>query len=255
MDQPTVITERRDRVLLIELNRPESRNAIDLLGAELLAAALAQLDADPGLHVAVISGRGGHFCSGHDLQAFLAGERAEIPGRGFAGLVEAPPQKPLIAAVEGAAIGGGFEIVLSSDLVVASSEATFSCPELERGLVPTGGALIRLPRLLPGKLAAELVLTGRSLSAAEAERLSVVNRLVAPGEALDAALALASEIAAKAPLATRASSRVLREAAGLDEAAAFALQRRIVAPVLDSDDAAEGARAFVEKRPPRWQGR
>lgn len=254
MDEPSVVTERRQRVLLIELNRPASRNAVDLLGAELLAAALAQLDADPELHAAVISGRGGHFCSGQDLVAFLAGERAEIPGRGFAGLVEAPPQKPLIAAVEGGAVGGGFEIVLSCDLVVASTEAKFSCPEVERGLVPTGGALIRLPRLLPGNLATELILTGRSLSAAEAEQLAIVNRLVAPGAALDAALELAAEIAAKAPLATRASSRVLRSAEGLDDATAFALQRKIVAPVLESDDAAEGARAFTEKRPPQWRG-
>jgi enoyl-CoA hydratase len=254
MDEPTVLTERRDRVLLIELNRPRSRNAVDLVSAELVAAAMAALDADPELRAGVISGRGGHFCSGQDLDAFLAGERAEIPGRGFAGLVEAPPGKPLIAAVEGGAIGGGFEIALSCDLVVASRKATFSCPEVERGLAPTGGSLIRLPRLLPGKLATELVLTGRSLSAVEAEELAIVSRLVAPGEALAAALDLAAEIAAKPPLAVQASKRVLHGAAGLGDTEAFALQRAAVAAVLASDDATEGARAFVEKRAPRWQG-
>lgn len=255
MEDPTVVSERRGRVLVVELNRPAAKNAIDLLGAELLAAAMAHLDSDSEVSAGILTGRGGVFSAGMDLKAFAAGERAEIPGRGFGGLAEAGPEKPLIAAVEGYALAGGFELALACDLIVAAEDATFGIPEVSRGLVATGGALVRLSRMLPQHLAMELALTGRRLPASEAHELGVVNRLVPAGTALEAALALAAEIDANAPLAVRASKRILRQSSGQTETEAFAAQRAIAEPVLRSEDAAEGARAFAEKRPPNWQGR
>ena len=194
MHEKTVVTERRDGVLVIELNRPGSRNAIDLLAAELLAAALTHLDRDPELRVGVLGGRGEDFCAGQDPDALQAGERAEIPGRGFAGLVETQPAKPLIAAVEGAAIGGGLEVALSCDLIVAARTATFSFPPAEPGLLPTRDTLTRLARQLPGKLAGEMALAGRIMSAPEARELGIVSRLAEPDGALAGALELARSV-------------------------------------------------------------
>jgi enoyl-CoA hydratase len=250
-----VLVERQGAVLVVTINRPEAKNSINTAAAEAIGAAMDALDDDDSLFVGVITGAGGTFSAGMDLKAFLAGERAEIPARGFGGLVESPPDKPLIAAVEGYALAGGFELALACDLIVAAEDASFGIPEVKRSLVAVGGALIRLPLRIPYNVAMELALTGRMLEAASAHELGVVNRLAPPGEALEAALALAAEIAENGPLAVRASKQIMRRAGDWTEAEAFAAQRPIADPVFDSEDAREGARAFAEKRPPHWRGR
>jgi enoyl-CoA hydratase len=255
-DTPTdpVIVERRDRVLLITLNRPQARNAINQEVAWAVEAAIDQLDSDPALGAAIISGNGPAFCAGMDLKAFARGETPRTDRRGFAGLTKLPPDKPLIAAVEGPAFGGGFEVVLACDLVVASEGAKFGLPEVRRGLIASGGGLIRLPRLIPPARALEILLTGEPVDAAEAHALGLVNRLVEPGKAVTAALELAQVITANAPLAVAAAKRVVRESADWPMDAAFARQERIAKPILASNDAREGALAFAEKRAPRWSG-
>jgi enoyl-CoA hydratase len=222
--------------------------------AHQIAEALETLDARPDLSVAVITGAGGTFCAGMDLKGFARGERPVVEGRGFAGLVKRPPRKPLIAAVEGYALAGGFEIVLSCDLVVASREARFGLPEVKRGLTAAAGGLLRLQHRIPYHLAMELVLTGRMWPADEAAQVHLVNRLAEPGGALASALQLADEVAANAPLALAASKQVLVRSVDwpLDEM--FDRQEEYVNPVRESADAKEGARAFVEKRAPEWTG-
>jgi enoyl-CoA hydratase len=250
-----VIVERGDGVLTVMLNRPEVRNAINAATARAVAAALDELDASQDLSVAVLTGSGGMFCAGMDLKAFLAGERPTVPGRGFAGLVERPPRKPIIAAVEGAAVAGGFEIALACDLIVAAENARFGLPEVQRGLVAAGGGLLRLSRHVPYHLAVEWALTGDYVSAAEARAAGLVSRITAPGDALAQAVELARRIARNGPLALAATKRVLAECQDWTSAEAFARQREITEPVRESADAREGARAFVEKRAPQWQGR
>jgi enoyl-CoA hydratase len=255
MTGPVVLTERIGAVLAITINRPQVRNAIDTAASVAVGEALDELDGDVGLAAAVITGAQGTFCAGMDLKAFLAGERPRTPGRGFAGIVERPPVKPLIAAVEGYALAGGFEIVLSCDLVVAAEDAVFGLPEVRRGLMAGGGGLLRLPARVPRNVAMEWILTGRQVPAREAERFGLVNRLVPPGTAREAALRLAGEIARGGPLALRASKQVVDESADWPRAEAFARQQAIYEPVRSSADAAEGAAAFKEKRAPRWAGR
>jgi enoyl-CoA hydratase len=250
-----VIVERADGVLTVMLNRPEVRNAINAATARALAAAVDELDASQDLSVAVLTGSGGMFCAGMDLKAFLAGERPSIPDRGFAGLAERPPAKPIIAAVEGAAVAGGFEIALACDLIVAAENARFGLPEVQRGLVAAGGGLLRLSRHVPYHLAVEWALTGDYVSAAEARAAGLVSRITAPGEALPQAVELARRIARNGPLALAATKRVLAECGDWPSAEAFTRQREITDPVRESADAREGARAFVEKRAPQWQGR
>jgi enoyl-CoA hydratase len=255
MTSPAVLTQVRGAVLVITMNRPQVRNAINLEVARGIAAALDRLDADPGLRAGIITGAGGTFCAGMDLKAFSAGEIPKVPGRGFAGLVAAPPRTPLIAAVEGYALAGGFEIVLACDLVVAAEGAVFGLPEVQRGLTPAAGGLFRLPRRIPYHLAMELVLTGRRWPAPEAAAAGLVARLTPDGGALEAAHELATQIAENAPLAVAASKRVILESADWSAEESFARQEDIVGPVRSSQDAAEGARAFVEKRQPVWQER
>ncbi|MDX6393856.1 MAG: enoyl-CoA hydratase [Streptosporangiaceae bacterium] len=250
-----VIVERGGGVLTVTLNRPEVRNAINAATARAVAAAVDELDASQDLSVAVLTGSGGMFCAGMDLKAFLAGERPTVPGRGFAGLVERPPRKPIIAAVEGAAVAGGFEIALACDLIVAAENARFGLPEVQRGLVAAGGGLLRLSRHVPYHLAVQWALTGDYVSAAEARAAGLVSRITAPGDALAQALELARRIARNGPLALAATKRVLAECQDWTSAEAFARQREITEPVRESADAREGARAFVEKRAPQWQGR
>jgi enoyl-CoA hydratase len=250
-----VIVERADGVLVITLNRPEVRNAINAATARAIAAAVDELDASQELSVAVLTGSGGMFCAGMDLKAFLVGEQPSVPGRGFAGLAEHPPAKPIIAAVEGAAVAGGFEIALACDLIVAAENARFGLPEVQRGLVAAGGGLLRLSRHVPYHLAVEWALTGNYLSAAEARDAGLVSRITAPGEALPQAVELARRIARNGPLAVAATKRVLAECGDWPSAEAFTRQREITDPVRESADAREGARAFVEKRAPQWQGR
>jgi enoyl-CoA hydratase len=250
-----VIVERDGAVLVVTLNRPQVRNAINEATAEAIASALTELDASQGLSAAVLTGAGGTFCAGMDLKAFLAGERPSVPGRGFAGLVEAPPAKPLIAAVEGAAVAGGFEIALACDLIVAAQDARFGLPEVRRGLVAAGGGLLRLSRHVPYHLAVEWALTGDYLSAADAQAAGLVSRVTPPGGALAQAVGLAQRIAANGPLAVAATKRILAQCQDWPRAESFTRQREITEPVRESADAREGARAFVEKRAPRWQGR
>src|ERR687890_466086 len=187
-DQPAVLTERRDGVLLITLNRPEARNAVNLPVAEGVAAALYELDADDALSVGVLTGAGGGFCAGMDLKAFVTGERPWVGDRGFAGIVRRASRKPLIAAIEGFAVAGGLEVALSCDLIVAAEGAKLGIPEAKRSLVAAGGALLRLPRRMPYHVVMELALTGDPLPAERFHEYGVVNRVAPPGGALDAAL-------------------------------------------------------------------
>jgi enoyl-CoA hydratase len=246
-----VRAEAEGDVLVVTIARPEARNAVNLAVAEGIAAALDRLDAEDDLRAGVLTGDGGTFCAGMDLKAFVAGERSHVEGRGFAGIVQGPPRKPLIAAVEGWALAGGFEVALACDLIVAARDARFGIPEVKRGLVAAGGALIRLPRRIPYHLAMELALTGDPISAERAADLGIVSRLTEPGEALAAALELARTIAANGPLAVDATKRLLVA----DEGDAWERQAEIVAPVFASEDAREGSVAFAEKRPPVWRGR
>ena len=250
-----VLVETRDNVLVITINRPEARNAVNGAVAAGVSGALDRLDSEPSLSIGVLTGAGGTFSSGMDLKGFLKGETPVIEGRGLAGLTEAPPRKPLIAAVEGYAHAGGFEMVLACDLVVASREAKFGLPEVKRSLVAGGGGLLRLPQRLPYYVAMELALTGDSITGEQAQRLGLVNRVVDPGKALDGALELAAAIAANGPLALAASKEILRRSLDWTEAEGWKQQLDIMAPVFSSEDAREGAAAFAEKRPPRWQGK
>jgi enoyl-CoA hydratase len=247
-----VIVERRDAVLVLTLNRPAVRNAIDTETAWAISHTLDTLDSDPTLSAAVITGAGGTFCAGMDLKAFLAGEKPSVGTRGFAGIVEQPPAKPVIAAVEGTALAGGFEIVLACDIVVAADDARFGLPEVKRGLVAAGGGLMRLSRRIPFHLAMEWALTGDFVSAESAFRAGLVNRLVAPGTALGSAVDLAVAIAQNGPLALAATKRIMLESRDWKLAEEFDRQRVISLPVRDSADAREGALAFKEKRAPRW---
>lgn len=243
------------RVLVLTMDRPEARNAMSSVMAHEIAEALDELDRRDDLSVGVITGAGGTFCAGMDLKGFARGERPVVEGRGFAGLVQRPPAKPLVAAVEGYALAGGFEIVLACDLVVASREATFGLPEVKRGLTAAAGGLLRLQTRVPYHLAMELVLTARMWPATEAAAVHLVNRLADPGHALQEALVLATEVAANAPLALAASKRVLVDSADWPLEEKFARQEAHVDPVRRSADAREGAQAFIEKRPPVWSGR
>jgi enoyl-CoA hydratase len=238
-------------VLVVTIDRPEARNAVNLAVAEGIAAALERLDGDDALRVGVLTGAGGTFCAGMDLKAFVAGERPHVEGRGFAGIVQGPPRKPLIAAVEGWAVAGGFEIALACDLIVAARDARFGIPEVKRGLVAAGGALIRLPRRIPYHIAMDLALTGDPIPAERAYELGLVARLAEPGGAVVAARKLAATIAANGPLAIDATKRIL----AADEAGLWEHQAELADPVFGSEDAREGAVAFAEKRPPVWRGR
>ncbi len=252
---PQARVEVNDGIMAITIDRPNQRNAMTMAAAEIIAAALIRLDADDELMVAILTGAGGTFCAGMDLKRFADGEVPRVPGRGFGGLTEAPPRKPLIAAVEGWALGGGFELVLACDLVVAGESARFGLPEVSRGLLARGGGAVRLPRRLPRGIALEVGLTGQPLDAAHAAHFGLVNKVVADGEALRAARDLALVIAANAPLAVQATKRLAVESADWPSDELFRRQKPITDAVFASADAAEGARAFAERRPPVWVGR
>lgn len=249
-----VLFEATNGVAVITINRPEARNAVNLAVAQGIARAIDALDARPDLRVGILTGAGGTFCAGMDLKAFARGEVGKLAGRGFAGLTQAPPCKPLLAAVEGFAVGGGFELALACDLIVASSAARFGLPEVKRGLVANAGGLLRLPRQLPHRLALELVLTGSLVEPDWLLHHGLINRVTPPGGALDAALRLAREIATNAPLALQTSKRVINDAADWSTAEMFERQAHHTQPVFQSKDAQEGARAFAEKRTPVWSG-
>jgi enoyl-CoA hydratase len=250
-----VLTERRGGVLLITLNRPDARNAIDLSVAEGIAAALEELDGENSLSVGVLTGAGKGFCAGMDLKAFVTGERPWVGDRGFAGIVRRASVKPLIAAIEGFAVAGGLEVALACDLIVAARGAKLGVPEVKRSLVAAGGALLRLPRRIPYHLAMELALTGDPILAERAAEVGLVNRLAEPGTAVEVALGLAEEIAVNAPLALAASKRILQAQWDWDAGEMWDAQSAISDPVFTSEDAREGATAFAEKRPPVWRGK
>ena len=250
-----VLVERRESVLVITINRPEAKNAINGAVAAGMAAALDELDADDELRAGVLTGAGGTFSAGMDLKAFLKGETPTIEGRGLGGLTEAPPRKPLIGAVEGWAVAGGFELLLACDLVVASETAKLGVPEVKRALVAGAGAALLLAQRIPQAIALEMLLTGEPITAQRAADLGLVNRLTPEGGALDGALELAATIAANGPLAVAVSKQVARSAPDWTFADGWKKQSELMAPVFVSEDAMEGATAFAEKRPPVWKGR
>ena len=242
-------------MLIITLNRPEAKNAANRALALGIAAAMDQLEADDDLRVAVLTGAGGTFCSGMDLKAFVSGETPVIQGRGFAGLAEYRSTKPLIAAVEGYALAGGFELAISCDLIVAADSSKFGIPEVKRGLVAAAGGLVKLPRQIPYRIAMELALTGDFVSAERVYELGLINRVVPTGTALEEALGLAAKIAANGPLAVAASLKTLSSALDWSSDEMMARQNEIIAPVIGSEDAIEGSVAFAEKRAPVWKGK
>jgi enoyl-CoA hydratase/carnithine racemase len=250
-----VLTERQGNVLVITLNRPEVRNAVNAALAEGVAHALDELDDDDSLSVGVLTGAGGFFCAGMDLGAFVKGESPWYGDRGFAGIAQRAARKPLIAAIEGFAVAGGMEIALACDLIVAARGAKMGIPEAKRSLVAAGGALLRLPRRMPYHVVMELALTGDPLPAERFHELGLVNHVSDPGSAVTDALALAARLAANGPLSLVASKRILQEQFDWSSQEMWARQGEIAGPVMASEDAKEGAGAFKEKRDPVWRGR
>src|SRR5450755_1128327 len=249
-----VLTEVIDAVAVITINRPEARNAVNGAVARGIAAAIEEFDGRADIRVLVLTGAGGNFSAGMDLKGFLAGDAPVAGDRGFGGITERPPAKPVIAAVEGYALAGGFELVLACDLIVASEAARFGLPEVRRGLVAGAGGLLRLPRRTPYHLAMEIALTGEHFPAQRLQATGLVNQVVPAGEALAGAMQLAQRVVPGAPLALAATKAVITRAADWDSGEAFARQAEIINPVFTSADAREGAAAFAQKRPPAWRG-
>lgn len=250
-----VLSEQRDGVLVITLNRPEAKNAANRALAEGVAAAIDELESNDDLRVAILTGADGSFCSGMDLKAFVTGELPQVEGRGFAGLTEYRSSKPIIAAVEGYALAGGFELAISCDLIVAADNSKFGIPEVKRGLAAAAGGLVKLPKQIPSRIAMELALTGEFISAARAYELGLINRVCDAGKALETAHELAQAIAANGPLAVAASLKAVSSAQDWNSDEMFAKQLEIVMPVMKSEDAIEGATAFAQKRAPNWKGK
>ena len=249
-----VLTSEEDGILVVTINRPEAKNAMTKAAAEGIAAAMDRLDSDDTLRVGILTGAGGTFCSGMDLKGFLRGESPSIEGRGFGGIVQKPPEKPLIAAVEGYALAGGLELMIACDLVVASTGAKFGIPEVKRGLIAAAGGVMMLPDQIPERIAMELALTGDFIDAARAYELGLINRIT-DGEALVAAKELAASIVANGPLAVRVSKQVIKQSRGWPMDERYTRQTQLIAPVFVSEDAREGAAAFAEKRAPNWKGK
>jgi enoyl-CoA hydratase len=250
-----VLLEQRDQILTITLNRPEARNAINLAMAQALDEALSAAENDDAIAVVVLTGaQDKAFSAGMDLKAFARGEAPFTPN-GFAGITERSFAKPLLCAANGSAFAGGFEVVLSCDLVVAADHALFGIPEVQRGLFAGAGGLLRLPRRIPRAIATQLALTGDPITATRAYELGLVNAVVPGDQVMATARALAERIAANAPLAVRLSKAILRDTMDMTEAQGWVRNNASFETVASSADALEGAIAFAEKRPPRWQGR
>lgn len=246
---------REGSVLVLRLNRPQVRHAFDLATAQYLESLLDRYEADDTLRAAVLTGGPDFFCAGVDLRAVSEQGPPRTPQRGWFGIIERPPTKPIVAAVEGAALGGGFELALACDLIVASRSSAFGLPEVSRGLIASAGGLVRLPRRVPRAIATEMALLGEPLPAERLHSLGLVNRLCEPGAALQGALQLAAGIARNAPLSVAASKRVLALAETVSEREAWAMQEPEFARVRASDDYREGIAAFIEKRKPDFRGR
>jgi enoyl-CoA hydratase len=249
--------ETRDHVGIITINRPEAKNAVNGDVARGIEERIDQIEADEAIWVGILTGAGDVFCAGADLKAINAGEGASLMTErgGFAGLVGRARTKPLIAAVDGAALAGGTEICLACDLIVASTAARFGVPEVKRSLVAGAGAMFRLQRQLPMKIAMELGVTGDSISVERAHHYGLVNAVTEPGKALDEALVLAQRICANAPVAVRETRRLLLELVGADDATGFAESNKAMATVMSTEDFSEGLMAFIEKRDPAWKGK
>ncbi len=250
-----VLVERHGAVQVITINRPEARNALNGAVAAGIRDAADELDADGDLQVGVLTGAGGMFSAGMDLKAFLKGEVPSFPGRGLCGITQTPPRKPMIAAAEGWALAGGFELALACDLVVAGASARFGAPEVKRSLVAGAGGALLLARRIPRALALEILLTGDPIDARRAADIGLVNRVVDDGQALQAALELANTIAANGPLALIATKEISNGGGDWTAAERWDQMARLMQPVFTSQDAQEGARAFAEKRAPVWKGR
>lgn len=250
-----VLVERRGTVQVITINRPDARNALNLAVATAVRDAVDELDASDELRVAVLTGGPTLFSSGMDLKGFLRGESPAFPGRGLCGITEAPPAKPLIAAVEGYALAGGFELMLACDIVIAGRSARFGIPEVKRGLVAAGGGAVLVPQRIPPAVAMELILTGDPFGAERAAQVGLITRVVEDGGALETALDVADRIAANGPLAVAASKVIARRALEWIGDRAWTESRKVYEPIFSSEDAREGALAFAEKRAPVWKGR
>jgi enoyl-CoA hydratase len=249
-----VLVEVDGGIAVITINRPEVRNAVNGAVSAGIAGAIEDLDARKDVRVLILTGAGGTFSAGMDLKGFLAGDNPAAGGRGFGGITQRPPAKPVIAAVEGYALAGGFELVLACDLVVASEAAQFGLPEVTRGLAAGAGGLLRLQHRIPYHAAMKMVLTGERVPAGDLQQVGLISRLVPAGQALAAARELAAQVAAHAPLAVAVSKRVIVESADWPADEQFTRQGEITGPVFASADAMEGAVAFAEKRPPVWRG-
>jgi enoyl-CoA hydratase len=249
--------EQRGRVAIMTIRRPEARNAVNQAVASGMEEGIDRLEEDDELWVGIVAAEGPVFSAGADLKEVAAGNIAALITKrgGFAGIANRERTKPMIAAVDGPALAGGCEIALSCDAIVASRQAAFGIPEVKRSLVAAAGGLFRLPRVLPRNIALEMAMTGDPIDAERAYGFGMVNQLVEPGEVIDAALALAERICANAPLAVRASRRVVLDGANADDAAAWDMTNAAMAKIVSSEDFQEGPRAFIEKRPPSWKGR
>ena len=256
----TVLTERRGAILVVTINRPAVKNAVDAATAQAIEAAMDRLDEDESLFIGVITGAGGVFSAGADLRAAQAqmesGQPRQVLRRGGFGVFKRPPRKPIIAAVEGYAVGGGIELALACDMIVAAETARFGLPEVRHNVIATGGGLFRLPRRIPYNIAMEMALSGAPRDAASLERWGLINRLVPEGEALDQAIALAESLLVNGPTALAASKEIIFQSASwATEEEAWAKQVPIAEVAMRAEDRREGVAAFLERRKPVWKGR